>query len=194
MTDQYRQFEAGCPECGGPLDEEQEGHRECLNCGETWPLNELDDLHGFKQANEAFDWTEALNRLIEDARAILEKTTQKLDKSKTVPTILVSIYNGIFDQVVADRPCRVMILEDDKYLDRRDYDGDAFVIWGDQPTLLREWRVSEEEVAPDLAAKIQKAKNCPRCERCGYPVPGKENSFAKLCEECAGDDNVLVNN
>jgi hypothetical protein len=209
MTDQYRQFveqvarlrissEVGCPECGGPLDEEQEGHRGCLNCGETWPLNELDNLHGFRQANEAFDWTEALNRLIEDARAILDKTTQKLDESKTIPTVVVFIHDGLIDQVVADRPCRILILENDKYLNRRDYDGDAFVLWGDRPALLREWEVSKAEAEPGLPAKIQQANDCPRCENCGYPVPGgdycyKGNSFAKLCEECAGDDNMLVN-
>jgi hypothetical protein len=128
------------------------------------------------------------------ARAMI----RAVDKSKTIPTVVVLIHDGLIDQVAADRPCRVLILEDDKYMNRLDYDGDAFVLWGNNPTLLRDWEVSETEADPGLPEKIQRAEDCPRCENCGYPVPGgdycyKENSFAKLCEECAGDDNVLVN-
>ena len=134
-----------------------------------------------------------------EANAVTARAmVQAVDESKTVPTILVSIYNGIIDHVAADRPCRVLILENDKYLDRRDYDGKDFVLWDDNPTLLREWEVSQEEADSGLPEKIQRAEDCPRCENCGYPVPGgnycyKENSFAKLCGECAGDDSVLVN-
>ncbi len=65
------------------------------------------------------------------ARAVV----QAVDESKTIPTILVSIYNGLIEEVLADRPCRVFILEKDNYLDLRDYDGEDFVRWDDNPTL-----------------------------------------------------------
>jgi len=135
----------------------------------------------------------------EEARAITARAMIKaVDESKIIPTILISIYNGVIEDVSADRPCRVIILENDKYLDPRDYDGDDFVLWGETPTLLREWEIPSEEVSPDLSAEIQAARDCPRCENCGFPVPGgeffaKENSFAKLCRECAQDDTVEVN-
>jgi hypothetical protein len=135
----------------------------------------------------------------EEARAITARAmVQAVDESKIIPTILISIYNGVIEDVSADRPCRVIILENDKYIDPRDYDGDAFVLWGETPTLLREWEVFLEDVSPDLFAEIQAARDCPRCENCGFPVPGgeffaKENSCAKLCQECAHDDTVLVN-
>jgi hypothetical protein len=60
--------EVGCPDCGGPLGEEGVDGRECLNCGETWPLNKLDEW----SADDAFDSREALNRLIYDARELLK--------------------------------------------------------------------------------------------------------------------------
>ncbi|MBM4286473.1 MAG: hypothetical protein FJ128_14695 [Deltaproteobacteria bacterium] len=134
-----------------------------------------------------------------EANAVTARAMVKaVDELKTVPTVLVSIYNGIIEEVAADRPYRVLILEYDQSLNLRDYDGDDIVLWDDRPALLQEWCVPREGVDPGLSAKIQQAKDCPRCENCGHPVPGgdycyKENSFAKLCEECAGDDNVLVN-
>ncbi len=106
---------------------------------------------------------------------------QAVNQNKTVPTVLVYLYNGLIEGVSADRPCNVKIIEDDKYIDPKEYEGDRFVLWGRDAVLLREWDITPQDVEADLYERIEAARQCPRCKKCNFPV-GEDQ---ETCEACA---------
>jgi len=107
---------------------------------------------------------------------------QAVDQSKSIPTVLVYLYNGLIEGVIADRPCNVKIIEDDKYLNPEEYDGERFVLWGGDAALLREWEITPEDIETDLPERIEAARNCRRCKECNFPV-GEDQETCEACEE-----------
>jgi hypothetical protein len=86
---------------------------------------------------------------------------QAVDESKTVPTVLVTIYNGLIDHVAADRPCRVVILENDKYLNRRDYKGEDFVLWDNEPTFFGRGRSRRQRLTLACRQRFNRPRIAP---------------------------------
>jgi hypothetical protein len=84
-------------------------------------------------------------------------------------TIVVSMEGGVIQDISANAPVRVVVVEYDKNLDPRESPERFVAIWG-QPHWFADWGPEGDEKEQECVAKILEiVDQAPRCDQCGGP-------------------------
>ncbi|MEM3453472.1 MAG: hypothetical protein QW835_07620 [Candidatus Hadarchaeum sp.] len=81
---------------------------------------------------------------------------RKEKMSKRLPTVVVSVRSGIVEQVKADQPCKIIILDYDTVADG--HDENRFILFNNELVFLNEFDITEEDADPDLITKIARLR------------------------------------
>lgn len=81
--------------------------------------------------------------LEESIKILRDIESEEQEKAGTDPVVVITIWNGLLDDVEANIPCKVIVLEYDKYVDAR-AEASAWAKFGGYDYSVRKWNVKAD--------------------------------------------------